>query len=845
MSERLARFVVRRAGVVLVLSLLVSAALVPVVLRIRLDTDIVKLVPAGQSEAQAFARFARAFVAEQVLIVLAEGDDPTRLRAFADELGARLQKEPGVAEVRWRLGRGAADFVKQHLLQLLTVEEIAALGPQLTPEALAARAQRLRGIVSAPGGSSLAPILTADPLELLGVLGKRLSSGLPVDTTSGYFQSADGRAVLLYVRPRGSTFDVEADRALIARTSAIAAALGARVTDGVFTGAPGAIEVGYTGACAYTLTYRDWLHADASWSTPLSAIAVLLLFGLVFRSFRVLVLVALPLGVGLLWTVAAAVGLFRHVNAVSLTFGTVLLSIGIDIPIQIYNRLREELAAGEGEGEVEPLGALERTITQLAFPSLLATLGPAIVFFACVLSEYRGLSELGVLSGVGLCLNLIAMLTLFPALMATLPPSWWARRERGGVQAQAARGEARGVLAAVGRFAAARPRVVLAVVGVVTAAMLPLALRVRFDERLITIHPPSMPPVRTEAELSRRFGERERMLVALVEEADPERALERADAWAQAGEALRARGVVRGFQSISSLFPSKKTQEARRAAWAKLDPERAARALEAALAAAGFDTEPFAPFLASLRGAATAPDIRLEEAKGSDLAFIVSNHVQDEPGLRRVATLFFAAPPPAGEGARAALVEIARGEAGGVVTGSPVLEEVLRTIVIRDTRLLTIVSTLGVALLLLVAYRRGRPWLAVILPLAVAWVLFGAALALFDLPLNLFNLLCVPLVIGYGIDDHVFVVARHEASPGATPALTLARTGRAVVVTSLATIAGFAGLAIARFDGLRLFGTTGVLAVFFCLAAVFLVLPALLALLYRDTLPPRKAKPSR
>jgi hypothetical protein len=825
-SERLARFVVRRARLVLLAALVGSLALVPLVLRIRLDTDIVKLVPAGQSEAQAFARFARAFVAEQVLIVLAEGDDSTRLRAFADELGARLSKEPGVAEVRWRLGRGAADFVQRHLLRLLTVEEIAALGPQLTPEALAARARRLRGILSAPGGSSLAPILTADPLELLSILGKRLSSGLPIDTTSGYFQSADGRAVILYVRPRGSTFDVEADRALIARTSAIATELGARVTDGQFSGAPGTIEVGYTGACAYTLYYRDWLHNDASWSTPLSAIAVLLLFGVVFRSFRVLVLVALPLGLGLLWTVAAAVLLFRHVNAVSLTFGTVLLSIGIDFPIQIYNRLREELASGD-----EPKVVLERTIAHMAFPSVLATLGPAIVFFACVLSDYRGLSELGVLSGVGLCLNLVAMLTVFPALLAALPSSWWAKRPS-GVLASAAAGEARGGVAGMGRIATRRPRLVLAIVAVATVAALPLLFRVRFDQRLITIHPASMPPVRTEAELSRRFGERERMLVSLVEESDPERALERADAWAKAGEALRARGVLRGFQSVSSLFPSRKTQEERRAAWKALDPERVARDLEAGLAAAGFDTEAFGRFLSTLRGVATAPPITLDEAKGSDLTFLVANHVQDEPGLRRVATLFFAAPGAAGEGARAALVEASRGEPGGVVTGSPVLEEVLRTIVVRDTRMLTIISTVGVALLLLLAYRRVRPWLAAMLPLVVAWVLFGAALALFDLPLNLFNLLCVPLVIGYGIDDMVFVVARHEGSPTASPALTLARTGRAVVVTSLATIAGFAGLAIARFDGLRLFGTTGVLAVFFCLAGVFLVLPALLALLY-------------
>jgi len=112
------------------------------------------------------------------------------------------------------------------------------------------------------------------------------------------------------------------------------------------------------------------------------------------------------------------------------------------------------------------------------------------------------------------------------------------------------------------------------------------------------------------------------------------------------------------------------------------------------------------------------------------------------------------------------------------------------------------------------------------------WIGFGAALALLGLPLNLFNLLSVPLVIGYGIDDHVFLVHRHMAHPEDGPAHTVATTGRGVVLTSLSTIAGFAGLAIARFEGLKLFGLSGALAVAFCLIGAFAVLPALLALFW-------------
>jgi predicted RND superfamily exporter protein len=812
-AARLARLLVHKPGRVLLVALLFTAALVPLVLRIRLDTDVVKLVPQGSDEAQAFARFARSFVAEQILIVLVESEDPAALTGFADGYADALGKLPEVAEVRYRLSARSAGFLRDHLTQLLTADEIDALAPRVTPEALKTQARRLRSLLSAPGGSALAPILTADPLEVLETVSKRIASGLPVDTSSGYFRSADGRALMMYVRPRAGSYDVEADRALIGQASWAAERLGARVTEGRFAGK--GIEVSFTGACAYTLTYRDWLHRDASWSTPVSAIAVLVLFAFFFRSLRVLPLVAAPLFVGLAWTAAAASLLYGHVNAVSLTFGTVLLSIGIDFPIQLYNRLREELASHP------PLEALERTVRDLFGPSVTATLGPAVVFFACALSDYRGLADLGVLAGVGLLLNLVAMFTVFPALLAILPPRLWAQARR-----QPAEG---GLLGAIGRAAGRHPKRSLAIAALVGIAALPLAARVQFDRRLITFHPDSMPPVRTEAELSRRFGERERMLVALVED-QPERALERADAWAREADRLRAAGRLRGYQSISSLFPSLKTQADRRAHWEALGADRIARELEAALADAGFELDPFRPFLQQLAHA--PPPVTLADAQASDLDFLVRNHVHDEPdGTRRVATFFF---PAATEvlTARADLRAVAHGPAGGIVTGTPILEEALRKIVVHDTIEVTVVSALGVMLLLAIYYRRLRPWLAVMLPLALAWVLFGEALAAFGLPLNLFNLLSVPLVIGYGIDDHIFLVHRHMADPSGGPGRTLSTTGRAIVLTSLSTVAGFAGLGIARFDGLKLFGISGALAVAFCLLGAFLVLPALLALFW-------------
>lgn len=805
-----------RPGRVLLAALVATVALVPLIVKLRIDSDVVDLFPQQSVEAQAFARFSRAFVAEQSLIIVVEGDEPERLRKLADEYAAALSAAPEVAEVRWRVSAATGTLLRDHLLALLGEDELKTALARLQPGAVEAQARRLRSLLTAPGGSALAPVLTTDPLELLPLVSARLSHGLPVDARSGYFQSADGKAVMLFVRPHALTSDYAADRHLIDEASAIAERLGARVSrDGRFHGGAQP-EVGFTGACAFWMYYQDWLHRDMQLSTVLSGVAVLVLFGVFFRAVRALPLVALPLGIGVVWTAAAAQLLYGRINAVSLAFGTILVSIGIDVPIQLYNRLREELATQA------PLGALGTTVRALAGPSLTATLAPAAVFFACALSSYRGLAELGVLAGIGLILNWLAMLTVFPALLAALPHSWWAR------PAHASR--TGGLLGALGRLAARRPRRLLAVAAFVGIAAAPLAWRAHFDRRLLQ-QPPSMPPVRVQAELERKFGERDRALIVLVEDADKERALERSDAWLGEVERLRRAGLVRSYSSTSALFPAAATQRQRRELLVRGDAQQGAERLRRALEGVGFDVQPFEPFLHQL--ADGAPTLTLADPAARELGFLVRAHVHDDAGGRTVATYVYPAPGKDGAVVAALRAFAVKSGTGGVVTGAPVLEGTLLSLLSRDTLVVTIASALAVALLLGLYYRRWRPWVAVMLPLVLAWVLFAAALGALDLPLNLYNLLAVPLVIGYGIDDHVFLVHRYEAEPTAGAGRVLATTGRAIVLTSLSTMAGFAGLAVARFDGLRLLGLSGALAVLLCLTAAFAVLPALLSLLYR------------
>jgi len=93
------------------------------------------------------------------------------------------------------------------------------------------------------------------------------------------------------------------------------------------------------------------------------------------------------------------------------------------------------------------------------------------------------------------------------------------------------------------------------------------------------------------------------------------------------------------------------------------------------------------------------------------------------------------------------------------------------------------------------------------------------------------NLIVVPIVLGIGVDDGVYVVAAAHERGGWGAALR--HCGRALVVTSATTIAGFGFLAPSRFPALAGLGRLAAVGLSLCLLASITVVPALMTMLTR------------
>src|SRR4029434_4828179 len=111
--------------------------------------------------------------------------------------------------------------------------------------------------------------------------------------------------------------------------------------------------------------------------------------------------------------------------------------------------------------------------------------------------------------------------------------------------------------------------------------------------------------------------------------------------------------------------------------------------------------------------------------------------------------------------------------------------------------LFLVFALLGNLILLLVILRDWRVSLAVLTPVVLVVVALFAAMRWAPVPIDPVNLIVPPLIVGIGVDAGVYLAA--AARQRGSIEKGMASIGRAIMITSLTTIAGFGFLAFSAY----------------------------------------------
>ena len=116
----------------------------------------------------------------------------------------------------------------------------------------------------------------------------------------------------------------------------------------------------------------------------------------------------------------AAVGLWLvgSLNPISIAFAVLFVGIGIDFGIQFGVRYRAERYE-----EDDLRKALSNAARHVGVPLTLAATATAAGFMSFLPTHYKGLSELGLIAGIGMIIAFIVSITLLPALLKLFNPT--------------------------------------------------------------------------------------------------------------------------------------------------------------------------------------------------------------------------------------------------------------------------------------------------------------------------------------------------------------------------------------------------------------------------------------
>jgi uncharacterized protein len=837
-----------RWTVIIAGTLLMVGAAVFDAARFSINTDIEGLISEDLPWHQRQLELSKAFPKKGIIVVI-KAPTPENAEQATHELTQVLTKSPDLFPVVEQLDSG--DFFQRNGLLFNSLDDVRRTAEGLT---------KVQPFIAALAGDpSLRGVMTALSFAAEGVRGGRIKleqlawplsladrtlgdvlSGKPA--TFSWRELLQGQPLpskqlrhLIGVQPTLDFAALQPGRKAEEGIRRVAAELDLQNKFGA--------TVELTGQVPMNDDQFSVIRYSAVRDTLTAVFGVLIVLWLALRSWKIIVAVFLSLMVGLAATAALGLAMVSSFNLISIAFFVLFVGLGVDFGIQFSVRYR-----AERHEHPDLYEALRWAARKAGDPLSLAAVATAVGFFAFLPTNYRGLSELGLIAGCGMLVAFACSITLVPASLALLKPA----------------GEPAPVgfrsLAPLDDFLQRHRIAVIVGTFVVVLAGTPLLFHLQFDFNPVDLQSPDSPSVVTYRELQNdpeTSGNDAEVLTPSLEKAD------------ESAKRLAALPEVSRTLTLSSLIPTDQDQKiaALKTASQRLGPalnplrarappsdqeniaaiQSAAEALSTAAAngnGSGAESARHVSDLlkrlasadAGIRAKAEAAIVRplvydldfLRKSLAPEKVTIktlppnlVDNWVTPD-GRARVQAL------PKGDqndinvlrNFATAVLRVEPSAAGGAIS----LYEAARTVTSAFVEA-GILAIIAIAILLLVALRRLTDVLLTLIPLLLAGVLTLEICVLDGLALNFANIIALPLLLGVGVAFKIYYIMAWRA--GKTHLLQSSLT-RAVIFSAMTTAIAFGSMWASSYPGMSSMGKLMALALLCTMGAAVLFQPVLM-----------------
>ncbi|MCA9554362.1 MAG: MMPL family transporter [Myxococcales bacterium] len=784
---RLAAWSGRHPKSVLALALISAVAAGNEARTLKIQADLVGLLPETFESVQNVNRFQDTFGEIGYVVVVASGADNATLKRFADALAPRLERLP---EVRYVDLKQPTSFLQDRALYYVALDKLAKLHDQVEDRAIWEK--RKANPLYVDVEDTEAPKVDIEGW-LKEVQGDQRSSDR---ARTAYYLDAKAHRIGVFAKPKGKGLDLGAAKKVVTAVRS--------ETEKVVADFPGVtFELG--GGATKKVDQQRMIEDDLRVSTFVALALVLLYLGFHFRRIAAIVLILVPLLVGVVWSFGFAALMFGVLNILTAFIGAMLLGLGIDHGIHLLGHYQVERAR-----TADLFEALESAFTATGVGAVTATITTMVGFFGLGFSEMRAFREFGIIAGTAMFLLLFAYITVLPALLA-LAEGWGWRPSTAGEDAQPH------LLLRLIR----RPGLVGVVVTVVSGISIYGLTHLEFDFNFRNLVASQETSFRLDAVIDGLLGYSQAPVAVLTHGVEDEAAVTKAlrDHIASVDGA----STIDLVASTQDLVPPQQEEKQELLQDMQRDIDNLD---ESQLPEAHRDRLPEVKRM-----------VRAEPFGYDDLPIELKRRFMTLSGKRGSFVLVYPA-VDLSHGARAAdfaaeVRSVKTGTTSVAAAGGPMVMADVFNMVVREAP-----PTLGLTILLVLIVT----WLLVgrlqaallVLGPALMTLLFTLGLLPFtSIPLNYLNVVIIPVLFGLSVDGGAHLVTRTHM--GGEFDDLVREVGRGVAGSILTTALGFGALLSADHLGLRSFASLALFGLANNIVAALVVTPTLLLWSMRRT----------
>ena len=833
--RRITKFSCRRSRYLILGTLILGVFSSFLVTRLQLQSDVLNLLPSHAPTTAAFVKFLKDFgTADSLFIVLERkgGEEVESFGPFAEVLAGYLEKTGEFSEGPGKIDQGMREIIEQRFarkaLLYLSEDDLRELERRLTDKALREQVRGLRGRLQSPLGSFASQWVARDPLNLWSLFRKHFPRGSleAGEELQGYLLSDDRKMMLLMVRPKGSPSDIRYDEMLLEKIqAAVGGAKEAFLKERGHAAAESYkdLQIGITGGYMSALEDSRMLKKELITNFSVSLIGVLILFVLGFRRGVVIFYASFPLLVSPLLTLGLFSPFLGRLSESTGAFSAIILGLSIDFIILLYSRYLEERNAGLGVQE-----ALEKSLSYTGPGVFTGAVTTTAAYYALLFSDFRGVRELGLLTGTGILVSLGCAFFLFPALVA-----WREKTER---KERWFRPVSSFGIERLGGLALKAPSLVIFLCAAMTLGTVAWALQVKLNNDPRRLRPAGQPSLVLEARVQDKMEEGRDTIMIMARSQSAEDALEVQGILMNQYEQAMAEGrAISRYESPASLIPPP-SQQKRNLEWIErrangiLNPARVEKKLMEALREEGFRVEAFQPGLKMLREMlANREMLTWEQLQETPLRALVERFLQNKGDAFISASYLHVEPgfwvDPEGK----AFLDNLKAVAPEIqVTGSKLVQKELEDLMTAESWRLLLIALLAVSALIYLDFRSWRLTLLSLLPVALSLIWTLGLMGMMGIDLNFMNLVVFTMVVGVGVDYGVHILHRSSESGMGQFETGLVQVSKGVGLAALTTLVGFGSLVLSGYPGLQSMGLVALMGVGFSTLIALTLLPVLL-----------------